>query len=89
MQVSKPNVKVMSVRIAQATKEEVRRGRRESRGGRGRGGGALERNGRRIQRDVVAQQARTQSLVWRSTLGWSTISALGKRNICCSFFARI
>ena len=61
--VNKPNVKVMSVRIAQAAKEEKRRGRRESRGGRGRGGGALERNGRRIQRDVVAQQARTQSLV--------------------------
>ena len=61
--VSKPNVKVMSVMMAQAAKEEERRGRRESRGWRGREGGALERNGRRIQRDVVAQQARTQSLV--------------------------
>ena len=61
--VSRPKVKVVMVRTAQATREDCRRVRREAGEGRGREVKEGEMRGRMIQRREVAQHARTQHLV--------------------------
>ena len=61
--VSRPNVKVPRVRMAQAARDDGRRGSREGREGRGREGREGEMRGRTIQRKEVAQQAKTHALV--------------------------
>ena len=61
------------MRMAQAAREDGRRGSREEREGRGREVREGERRGRTTHMKEVAQQARTQALVWASTLAWSTI----------------
>ena len=62
--VSRPNVKVVRVRMVQATKDDDRRGRREGMEGRGREGRVYwEVRGSTIQRREVAQQANTHALV--------------------------
>ena len=60
---SRPKVKVVMVRTAQATREDCRSGRREAGEGRGREVKEGEMRGRMIQRREVAQHARTQHLV--------------------------
>ena len=56
-------MKVPRVMMAQAAREDGRRGSSEGGEGRGRAGRAGEMRGRRIQRKEVAQQAKTHALV--------------------------